>query len=218
MLAISHPDPDHLLGAFAVLEALPVKEIWHSGFKEGHPLTERLLKKAHDKAIPIKNAQALLGTHHFGATTVAVLAPNTHTDEPYFKHLKANDNSLVLRITHDQKSLLWPGDLEKTGEALLLQSQENLQADILKAPHHGSRTSSTHAFVERINPQFVIYSTGRDNRFLFPHKNIVERYHERGSVSFNTAVDGEITIEISKRGIDIAGFSSSCKRFSRNCA
>lgn len=218
ILVISHPDPDHLLGAFAVLDTFPVKEIWHSGFKDGHPLTERLYKKAQSKALPIKNARELLGHHRFGETIITILAPNTHTEAPYFKHLKANDNSLVVRITHEHKNLLWPGDLEKKGEELLLQEHEDLHADIVKAPHHGSQTSSTEAFIDRVNPRFVIYSTGPHNRFSFPHETIVERYRKRGVISFNTAVDGQIKIEISKDKIDIAGFSSSCKRISQNCA
>lgn len=212
ILAISHPDPDHILGSFAILEEMPVQEIWHSGFKTDHPLTKRLLEVATKKNIIVKNTIDLLGIHHFGESNVAILAPNTHSSEPYFNQLKANDNSLVIRIEHKGHALLWPGDLEKKGEELLLKEPVTLAADIIKAPHHGSRTSSTVALIERVNPKYVIYSTGRNNRFSFPHSDIVERYQQRGIASFNTASDGEITITINDEGIDIAAFVSRCKK------
>ncbi|MCA9508020.1 MAG: DNA internalization-related competence protein ComEC/Rec2 [Myxococcales bacterium] len=211
-LVITHPDPDHILGAFAVLDSFEIKEIWHSGYKPGHHLHERLTKKAFEKSVPIKTTEQILGTHNFGHSTLRVLAPFTNSQDPYFKDLKANDNSLVLLIEYGGKNLLLPGDIEKKGEQLLLSQYKDLHADIVKAPHHGSRTSSTKAFVKKMNPQYVIYSTGKNNRFSFPHQEVVERYQQQGAISFDTAIDGQIKILISNNQIDIAGFTSPCKK------
>lgn len=209
-LVISHPDADHLKGAFAVLKSFPVKEIWHSGFREDHPLTKELLTIAHEKNIIVKDTRALLGKHQFEETTVEILAPNTHSEKPYFPELSANDNSLVLRISYHDRALLWPGDVEEEGESRLLSASNNLKSAIVKAPHHGSKTSSTEAFIARTNPQFVIFSTGKNNRFSFPHEEVRERYKKYGAQSFTTHSDGEISIEITEKGIDIAPFISGC--------
>ena len=206
VLAISHPDPDHILGAFSIIDQMPIKEIWHSGFSPNHVLTKRLIKIAKKKNIVIKNTQELLGQHFFGETLIEVLAPHTGTKEIFYEELGANDNSLVLKISFQNKSLLWPGDIEYFGEMLLLSEDHDLTADILKAPHHGSKTSSSLQLIERVNPKFVIFSTGRDNRFDFPHKEISKRYHEHSITSFNTAIDGQITMVLNHQGILISGF------------
>lgn len=205
-LVISHPDPDHIAGAFALLDNLHVKEIWHSGFSPTHPLTKKLLQVALTKGIAIKDTRALLGNHRFGRTTVQVLAPHTNSNESYFPELKANDNSLVLRFIHGQFSLLWPGDIEYFGEKLLLSSGAHLKSDIVKAPHHGSKTSSSPEFIAHVAPRHVIYSTGKNNRFTFPHDIVVERYRSIGAKEWDTAKNGEITISINDDKIDIDGF------------
>lgn len=196
VLVISHPDPDHILGAFAVLNHIAVKEIWHSGFNQSHPLTQKLQAIAAQKNISVKETQTILGHHTFGTTDVFVLAPNTKTKEPYYSELSANDNSLVLRFVHENRALLWPGDLEYFGERLLLTTNATLNADLVKAPHHGSKTSSSPEFIARVSPRHVIYSTGRNNRFLFPHDIVVQRYKTMQAKEWNTAKDGEIVITI----------------------
>jgi competence protein ComEC len=203
VLVISHPDPDHILGAFAVIEALPIKEIWHSGFKKGHPLTEKLVAMAHERAIAIKTTEEIAGSHRFGQSMVHILAPR---GENYYRELSANDNSLVIRITRGPFALLWPGDIEFFGEQLLEASGADLSATIVKAPHHGSRTSSTEAFIDAVNPREVIFSTGRKNRFHFPHEDVVARYERRGARLWNTATDGEITISINNQNFSIDGY------------
>lgn len=211
ILAISHPDPDHINGAFAILDNMPVKEIWHSGFAIDHPLTKRLLAKASLLNIIVKNAHAILGSHRFGETEVQVLAPYTGTNEPYFSELSSNDNSLVLRIVHNGYALLWPGDIEYFGEHLLMDAKLDLSAHVLKAPHHGSKTSSSEDFINRVKPGHVIYSTGIRNRFNFPHQEVIKRYDKRGILSWNTATDGEITINIANDKISIEGYRQAFK-------
>lgn len=211
VMVITHPDPDHILGAFAIMDEIKVREIWHSGFSPTHPLTKRLLAKAEEKAIRVLSTPLLLGSHAFGASEVQVLAPNTLGEEAFYEELSSNDNSLVLRVVHGPYALLWPGDIERFGEGLLTSLNIDLSANILKAPHHGSKTSSTAGFIDRVKPQHVIYSTGLNNRFLFPHQQVRARYLERNTQEWNTAIDGEITIEIDDRGIRMDGYSTPFK-------
>lgn len=216
VLVISHPDPDHILGAFSLIDIIPIKEIWHSGYKKEHPLTKRLEDKARINNIPIKNAQEIKGTHLFGSTKITVLAPNPTGEKAYFEELSANNNSLVLRIVHDGHALLWPGDLESIGENLLLKDAKNIEATILKAPHHGSKTSSTPDFIAAVNPRHIIYSTGYKNRFNFPHEEVVNRYKTRNIQSSNTAIDGEITIRIQDQHISLNSWTKKYTLFLGN--
>lgn len=202
VLIITHPDPDHILGAFAVLENMKVKEIWHSGFKPDHPLTERLLAVAREKNIVIKNTFDLAHDHEFGSTIIQILAPRPSNNIPYQPQFSSNNNSLVLRIVHGETALLWPGDVEEAGEQMLLHNTKNLSARVLKAPHHGSKTSSTKDFIDQVNPHYVIYSRGVKNKFNFPHDIVTERYHSRDIKSFDTAIDGEITLRIANNHIE----------------
>ncbi|HXW53619.1 MAG TPA: DNA internalization-related competence protein ComEC/Rec2, partial [Myxococcota bacterium] len=206
ILIITHPDPDHILGAFAVLNHFAVNEIWHSGFSPEHPLTKRLIDEAERHNVQIKNIKDILGSHRWGNTELQVLAPDTGTDELYFSELSANNNSLVIRIVHGDYALLWPGDLERLGEELLLSSNKNLQATVLKAPHHGSKTSSSDAFIAAVRPTHVIYSTGPNNRFHFPHQEIVDKLEDLGIYQWNTAEDGEITIKIAAKELSVSSF------------
>lgn len=97
-----------------------------------------------------------------------------------FPELHENDNSLVLRLVHGDVRILLPGDVEHEGEALLLARGWDVSADLLKAPHHGSRTSSTQPFVDAVQPTDVVLCLGEKNQFNFPAPEVVERYEQAG--------------------------------------
>ena len=109
--------------------------------------------------------------HALGGVSLEVLAPCPAFDEA----LGANDNSLVIRARHGQRTLLFTGDIEEQAEARLLQHAQRLRADVLKVPHHGSRTSSSEAFVRAVAPELAIISAGRGNRFGHPHAEVEAR-------------------------------------------
>jgi len=111
---------------------------------------------------------------------VELLHPRGGPDHSHYAELGENDNSLVLRLTHGNVRVLLPGDLEHEGESLLLASGHDLSADLLKAPHHGSRTSSTPGFVEAVRPRHVVFCVGRHNMFGFPRQEVVDRYAAAG--------------------------------------
>jgi competence protein ComEC len=91
---------------------------------------------------------------------------------------------------------LLPGDIEAEAEArLLADPTADLRSVLLKAPHHGSDTSSTPEFVRRVAPEAVVFSVGPRNRFDFPRASVVARYREFGARLFRTDVDGAVTFE-----------------------
>jgi competence protein ComEC len=97
-----------------------------------------------------------------------------------------NDNSLVLRLVHGEVAILLAGDVEALAEADLAQSGRDLRSDVLKAGHHGSRTSSTDAFLRAVRPSHVVFSVGPHNPFGFPHPEVVERVGSFGAATWRT--------------------------------
>lgn len=117
-----------------------------------------------------------------------------------------NDLSCVLKVTGTGGSVLFPGDIEKAGErALLEDGAPRLAAQVLVAPHHGSNSSSTPAFVKAVDPRYVVFSTGYRNRFHFPRPRVVARYRRLGARVFDTSHAGAVTFVVGPRtGVRLA--------------
>src|SRR6185503_17382175 len=88
-------------------------------------------------------------------------------------------------------------------EASLVQSGANLRSDLLKVPHHGSRTSSTETFIDAVNPKYAVISGGERSRFGHPHPSVVNRYLMREVKLFQTGRDGMVTVETDGSSLDI---------------
>ncbi len=172
-VVLTHPHPDHYGGLLAVLSALPVRELWDNGqgpAEQVQPVIT-LLEAARARGTVVRSPAELCGRHALGRATVEVLAPCPNFDftrEP-------NDNSFVLRVTHGAHTFLLTGDIEREAEASLNPGH----ADVLKLGHHGSRTSSTPAFLRAVAPTLAIASAGRGNGFGHPHPEIVQRLGDR---------------------------------------
>jgi competence protein ComEC len=105
-----------------------------------------------------------------------------------------NNRSLVLKLTYGAISFLFTGDIEQEAESVLVQTSDDLRANVLKVPHHGSRTSSSDAFVRAVDPVVAVFSVQRDSRFGHPHPMVVERYKGLGAHVFRTDTHGAITV------------------------
>jgi competence protein ComEC len=103
-----------------------------------------------------------------------------------------NDDSLVLKLQFRDRSILLTGDIEKRAEAALLARE--LKTDVVKVAHHGSKTSSTEAFVFATKPRFAIISVGRDSMFGHPHAEVVERWQRAGAEVLTTGDYGMISV------------------------
>jgi competence protein ComEC len=100
--------------------------------------------------------------------------------------LVENDASLVLRVAFGATAFLLPGDVEAAGEAAALAGGRTLAADVVKVPHHGSRTSSSGPFVAAVHPRWAAVSVGIGNRFGFPHPESLERWTAAGAAVART--------------------------------
>jgi competence protein ComEC len=105
-----------------------------------------------------------------------------------------NNSSLVIRLTYGETKLLFTGDIEKEAEGLLTREGNSLDADLIKVPHHGSRTSSTQQFVDAVSPKFAIIPVGRRSLYGHPHREVVERWRGSGADVRTTGEKGTITV------------------------
>ncbi len=178
-LIVSHGDSDHSGGARSLLKHLPITKILTS-------VPERFRQSAQ---------LCIAGQHwQWDGVNFEILYPTLT-----WLH-QGNNSSCVLRIEVANRVILIPGDIEKPAEEYLLK-QATLQADILIAPHHGSKTSSTSGFVSQVHPRYVLFPIGYRNRYHFPHKTVIARYQNIQSLLFNTAESGAIIADIDANGV-----------------
>jgi len=209
LVALSHPHPDHLNGLHRVLERFAVDRLWTSGDDGHNPEYRRLLETARGRgvALPVPAPLAV------GALAVTPLGPwwEDHIGAPV--GLSVNDASLVLRLDFAGRGALFPGDLEADGEGELVGRQtvgDRVSADLIKVPHHGSRTSSSPELIAAVAPRLAVISLGWQNRFRFPHPEVLARYTASGARVLRTDRDGAVTVRISPRGAITVSCARGC--------
>ncbi|HYQ01703.1 MAG TPA: DNA internalization-related competence protein ComEC/Rec2 [Polyangiaceae bacterium] len=176
VVVLSHPHPDHFTGLASALEQLEIGEFWDSGQGEAEgagPVYADLLRTLRARGVPIRHPEELCGKpRDFAGAEVRVLGPCPS----FTPHRGANDNSLVISVAYGQRRFLFTGDAEREEEAELVQAHAaELRADYLKVGHHGSRTSTSDAFLSLVAPSLATLSCGVRNRFGHPHLPTVER-------------------------------------------
>jgi competence protein ComEC len=198
LMVLSHPHPDHANGLATLVEQFPVGELWTNGQETEQPGTVALLAAARRRSVPIGAPRALA----LGGATIRPLWPYDDNGALAVDPARGeNDNSLVVTVGWHGRSLLFAGDLEADGEAALLaRAGPGLAADVVKAPHHGSKTSSTAEFVAATHPRVVVISVGERNRWGFPNPGVTARWRGVGARVLRTDRDGGVTVTVDKRG------------------
>jgi len=177
LLMISHGDGDHIGGAASLLEAYPQTPVLGRGIDELSAPWRKFCEAGQKWSWDDVEFTVL---HPDGATYTAT-----------------NNRSCVLKVEGGGGSVLIPGDIEQQVETRLLQhSRDMLAADILIAPHHGSKSSSGTSFIEAVSPQIVIFAAGYRNRYQFPKQHIVTRYAMLGSKMYTSGHTGAIKIVV----------------------
>jgi competence protein ComEC len=186
VLVISHADKDHEGGAASVLAALPVAVL-----KASLPFEHAL------SAQPVPQQPCVEGDSWiWDGVRFDMLHPGAEA-----LSRKTNDVSCVLRVTAGGKSMLLTSDIEAVSEAVLLKRHPaDLAADVMTAPHHGSRTSSTSGFIAAVAARDVIFPVGYRNRFGHPKEDVVARYVEAGARLHRTDADGAVRVGLGAAG------------------
>jgi len=212
-IIISHSDSDHAAGADELAEEFPDAEFWLGGVGTVAGRSDA--------------NRCTAGDHwQLDGVEFSFLHPAAQAVDPVLIGQKVSDNDLscVLLVQIGKSTALFPGDIERGGEALMMQrllpsaSAQNepiklpeaalggalaLQerVTVLVAPHHGSRTSSTAGFVQGWQPEHIVYPAGHRNRLGFPHDDVRMRYKEMGSVSYVTGQDGAVRFIMGPSGL-----------------
>jgi len=203
VVALTHAHHDHLDGLYSVLQNFRVGELW-IGRAEETPAFRRLLAEARSLGVAIVT-KTRGRTFNWGGVDGEVLWP----DDPSAVSEASNDDSLVLRLQDRQLHFLLPGDVQQKVEDRLVAERAPLAADFLKVPHHGSKTSSTEAFIEAVAPRVAVVSVGESNPFGHPAEEVVERYSDAGVRFLRTDRDGAVIALTDGRQLSVHTFVES---------
>ena len=185
-LVLTHGDYDHAGEALTIMDEIDVGTVFFNG-----NLLNELEKKIWNNSLShykLREGDSFsLGNFNF------LVISNTYPDE--------NDGSLVLYSTINDKSLLFMGDASIRSEKYILDNYNLDDITILKVGHHGSRTSSSEEFINSVNPTYALISAGKDNKFNHPHKEVIERLEENGSIIYNTQINGMVMFDFTNNKI-----------------
>jgi len=201
LVIVTHDDLDHRGGIPAVLRELPVTEVWAPYGTRGSEALKDVLAAARERGIPVRERGAGSPAVDFGSLRVTPLWP-----PPGAAPASPNDRSLVVRIDVAGQRALLPGDLEISAEAALLASAADLRADVLKLAHHGSRTSSSEAFLAAVDASVAVASAPCGGRFAMPHPEVLARTRERALSLWWTGRDGAVMVGL-KEPLTVFGFA-----------
>jgi len=213
VVVASHGHEDHIGGLPALIENFHPKELWIGVMPGGEPW-ERLRATAlenHVRIIEFRQGDRF----QFGGAGFDVLAPSTE----YAPGEEAqNDDSMVLRVSYGERSFLLTGDIEGPVETWLLSEESVGPADVLKVPHHGSRTSTSDALLDAVRPSFAIISAGFGNVYGFPHPAVLERLARHGVRVLRTDLDGLVTVRSDGHNLEVVERDTRAAWFERRPA
>jgi competence protein ComEC len=208
LVVVSHPHPDHLGGFAYLAQHFAIGELWWNGAGEELPAMQALFAAVRKHGGAIHTSAELPRRLERGGITIEVLHPRPGPESdglPYDPAANENDNAMVLRLVYGERSILLAGDIETGTEARLAPTL--LPTDVLKVPHHGSRTSSTAALLDALQPHVAIISVGFHNTFGFPAPDVLERFRSRGVTVLETDLDGMVEVRTDGRRLLVRGAS-----------
>lgn len=191
LVIMTHPDPDHLSGLVEVLksyrvglvaepEVLAETEIYKEWRKE---VREKLITEAfltEGKTIKLS-----------GGIDIEILSPSSQ----YKNNSDTNLNSIMAKLVFEKESFLFTGDIPSSVEKEVVKEESaSLDSNVLKVSHHGSKTSSSDAFLEAVSPKIAVIQVGKDNKYGHPHQEVLERLQRYGIRVLRTDENGNIKI------------------------
>ncbi|MGB8510921.1 MAG: ComEC/Rec2 family competence protein [Pyrinomonadaceae bacterium] len=199
----THADADHIDGLNDVAKNFSVDAALVARAPAGDPEFARFAATARGVGLPVYivgRGDAL----QFGEAIVEVLWPAPAPDDA--RAPSQNNDSIVLRVRFRNRTFLLTGDIESGAEASLVKAQDNLRCDVVKVAHHGSRTSSTEAFVAATHPALALISVGTDSPYGHPHAEVIARWRVAGADIITTGSSGTITVSTNGEDLRVETF------------
>ncbi len=185
----THPHEDHIGALDDVISAFPVEHVYLPKVAHTTRAFENLLNAISEKGLRVREAKAGVAIDVGEQASALIVAPNSGD------YQDLNDYSVVIKVSYGQTTAIFTGDADRISEQEMAASSFDLQADLLKVAHHGSRTSNAQELLDRAQPEYAVISVGAGNTYGHPHSEAVERLTQLGATVYRTDLMGNIVFK-----------------------
>ena len=199
-MVLTHPHADHIGSAAALLEKYPVGQIFLPDAVTTTATFERTLDVILEQEIPASAPEPGDG-YTFGEAYLTFLSP-----PPGESPSDLNDSSIAFILDYNGIGMMFTGDMGSSMEQKILEDGYDIQCDLIKVPHHGSRTASCEEFVEAVSPSWAIFFTEDHSSDGLPNQEVIDRYRDIGAERFFTHLDGSIFAEVNGSTLSVSRF------------
>ncbi len=186
-LILTHPDADHIGGAPVIITKFEIDKVFVSNYEKDNKTYQKLIQALDNKRIKASTPKAG-SKYSLGTAEITIIAPNAEYDNP-------NDASVGVIIQNGDHRFLFAGDAGEDAEQDMLENGIDLSADVYHAGHHGSRTSTSEAFFDAVEPSYAVISCGEGNSYGHPHAQTLNLFRTNGVKVYRTDEQGSIIAE-----------------------
>lgn len=194
LIILTHPERDHLFGLLEVLKSYHVENILWTGIVRETAEWQEWIELLQEEEAEIKIAEAgqKIIFQEDPLIFMEILYPFENLAGQEFKN--SNDTSIVASLIFEDISFLFTGDIGKKVEAELIEQNIDLESDVLKVCHHGSKTSSSLGFLEAVSPEVAVIQVGKDNSYGHPHPEVLANLEQFGIYVLRADINGDVKI------------------------
>ncbi|MBZ9688865.1 MBL fold metallo-hydrolase [Clostridium estertheticum] len=184
----THPHDDHIGGMASVIRAFKVGEFYAPKATSSSQSFEDMIRALKSKGLKIKIAKPNITLDLGPGVTCLMLSPNRTT------YKDTNNYSCVLKVSYKNSTSLFTGDIQKLSEDEILDKGYNLKAEVLKVAHHGSNSSTTQEFLNRVSPKIAVISCGAYNSYGHPNSETLDKLKKLNCIIYRTDLDKNIVL------------------------
>jgi competence protein ComEC len=195
LIILTHPEHDHLAGLIEILKRYKVENILWTGVQRdtaGFREWQKLIEEEKAKIFIAQAGQKIHLSRFNLDKYIEVLYPFENLEGKKFKN--TNNTSIIAKLVFSENSFLFTGDAYKSVELSLVEKGMDIDSDVLKVGHHGSKTSSTSEFIEKVSPEIAVISVGKDNNYGHPHPETLETLEKYDINVLRTDINGDVKI------------------------